>query len=337
MHDKPYRRLKSILAALAALYAGAADADDWYLTCEQFKDLPVPAADQPSPQDRRALQGCSSEALYYGIEQAAAPENARKCAYLEREQGDDKVFGGSAMLMTIYANGRGAERNYELAIKFACALENGAAPAEMEGRIDNLITKKEAHWNGDDFSLCDDITSGYMMGMCEAHWDQLKAQERQEKAQALMAGWSTAERKAFEEKVRKAADAFFELRTDNEVDQSGTGRVAFYIAERRSLEEKLLKMLELLEQERFFVFSARQFQQADNELNTVYKKIHRIKNFNDGYGTITQDGIRQTQRAWIVYRDARVDFATLKYKVTPESMKTHLTQERTEMLKDFLL
>ncbi len=304
---------------------------NWKAVCDQVRNLPLPTEDRPSPDEAKAIQGCSSEDIYYGITGPADPVKARKCAYIELEQGDEMVFGGSSSLMTIYANGRGAKRNYDLAIKFACLQEG--APAEMEGRIQNLTVKKQTGWKGDNFSLCDDITSGFMQGHCEAHRERFKEVERKRKTEALTAKWSDADRKTFE-KVRKAADSFFDLRSDSEVDLSGTGRAAFEIEERRALENDFVAMIELLESGKLPIFTEKQFAEADKKLNAVYKKIQKAPDFQEG--TVTQEDIRKTQRAWIVYRDAWVAFSTSKYAgIAAESIKTQLTRKRTKMLSEF--
>jgi len=305
---------------------------NWEAVCAQVKDLAIPPSDKPSAGEAKSLEGCSSEDLYYSISRAADPEKARLCAYIEFDQGDEKVFGGSSMLMTIYANGRGGKRNFDLALKFACRLDG--APAEMEGRIENLIEKKKANWKGSDFSLCNDITSGFMQGHCEAHHERFKAAERKRKAAELMAKWNEADRKAFD-RLRKAADKYFDLRSDEEVEQSGTARAAFSIEEHRSLEEGFLALIESLEIGKLTVYSEKEFKQADAKLNAVYQKIQKTPDFE--YGTVTKEGIKKTQRAWIAYRDAWVSFATGKYnRVTPESIKTRLSQTRTKMLAAFL-
>jgi Lysozyme inhibitor LprI len=327
-----------ILAVVVLVFIGIDRAEagrkgfDWEAVCDQVKDTAIPTQDRPSPEEAISLRDCSSEDIYYGITRPADAEKARKCAYVELDQGDEKVFGGSSMLMTIYANGRGAKRNYDLALKFACTLDG--APAEMEGRVKNLTMKKRTSWDGDNFSLCDEITSGFMMGHCEAHRERFKEVERARKAQGFMDTWSEADRKAYEG-LRKAADAFFDLRSDNEVDLSGTGRSAFIIEERRALEDDFLAVVALLDGGKFPVFSQTQFAQADGALNSVYRKIQKASDFH--YGTVTREGIKQTQRAWIVYRDAWVVFADGKqYGAAPESIKTHLTRKRTHMLSEFV-
>jgi hypothetical protein len=59
---------------------------------------------------------------------------ARQCACPERtSRADTGGFSGNTMLMIIYANGVGAERNLDLATTLACRLDG--APAEEDGRL----------------------------------------------------------------------------------------------------------------------------------------------------------------------------------------------------------
>ena len=47
------------------------------------KDVELPAADQPTPAEEKALAKCVSADLYFGFGQPADPVKARKCAYAE--------------------------------------------------------------------------------------------------------------------------------------------------------------------------------------------------------------------------------------------------------------
>ena len=106
--------------------------------CERVRELQPPVADRPDPEQARALAGCDSEALYHGIGMAADPVRARQCALLEAAGSDGRRsgFAGDAMLMTIYANGVGAERNLDLATAMACRTQG--APFEVAGRVHHL-------------------------------------------------------------------------------------------------------------------------------------------------------------------------------------------------------
>ena len=114
--------LISVLGAAPAREAVPEEAP-WKASCRRARDVALPAGDQPDAGKRGQLEKCKSEELFYGIGRKADPDQARLCAYIERADGDRVVFGGSAMLMTIYATGLGAPRNIPLAIHLACDLD----------------------------------------------------------------------------------------------------------------------------------------------------------------------------------------------------------------------
>ena len=203
----------------------------WEKVCASYKDVPIPQRHQPT----NVMTGCSSEKLYYGIGIPRDPELARQCAYQERASGGP-VIGGAGVLMMIYANGFGVARDKALALRFACELHG--AEAEMKARIEHLLA-----FEGDDFDLCQDITSGYMAGFC-SQYDKdiadLKRQERQQKATDGITGAN----KVLLNKLLVASRDFIETRIRNEVDLSGTLRAAMMINEETNLEEDFLQMLE---------------------------------------------------------------------------------------------
>jgi len=304
--------------------------DDWEKICDRVKDIPFPTEDLPTSEDIKALDTCSSEDLYYGIGMPADPVKARLCAYIEMQKGEDLGFGGAAMLMTIYANGVGAKRNFELAIKFACLA--GGAPAEVQGRVEHLEELKKQNWQGHDFSICDDITSGYMQGMCAAHVERIADVERENQVRELISKWSNNDKTAYNV-LRKAADRFFNTREENEIDLSGTGRAAFQIEERASLEEDFIETLKKIDRGEAPKYSEQEFKNADTKLNVVYKNIQKVIDFD--MGTVTKTGITITEREWIKYRGAWVSFCKVKYPSINEiSIKTLLTEKRIKMLEE---
>src|SRR4051812_35798010 len=137
--------------------------------CRAVAGQLVPPTDRPTPGAAVPLRSCDAEALYYGIGVARDPARARQCA-LTQQPTDQMLepFAGRAMLMTIYANGEGATRNLDLAIRMACTLE-GAEPAEYDRRVTHLARLRDEHWQGSDFSYCDDIDPGLGTGLCASH------------------------------------------------------------------------------------------------------------------------------------------------------------------------
>jgi hypothetical protein len=297
----------------------------------------IPASDLPTAEEQPSLANCDAEKLYFGFSAAADPVRARKCSLLQRERGQglpEVVFGGAGLLSMIYANGRGADRNFDLAIKFACEVDG--AQAENFGRFDHLLRLQKSHWTGDDFSLCDDATSGFMQGWC-AHVDEgFAAQKREDTLRKSTGSWSPEEKKALSE-LRDAAHTFFDSSSQNEVDLSGTGRAAFEIEAESDLEDKFVEAIGAFEQGKLPRFSVEDYRNSDAELNAVYSRLQETPS-STTLGTITPTGIRTAQRAWLRYREAWVAFGKIKYPaVRGENWRTWLTLDRIRMLKDLPL
>jgi uncharacterized protein YecT (DUF1311 family) len=325
----------SIVAVLPSWAAPNQDRDAPSADCESLKAVPLPVEDKPSAAAIASLKGCSSEALYYGIGVTRDPVRARQCAYVEREGSDNgwpNLFAGTGMLMTIYANGMGTKRNFDLAMKFACELKG--APAEEEGWLAHLQGLKNENWQGQDFSPCDDITSGAAMGFCEAHEAKLADAARKTKLAGMMTHWPDAKRQAFAA-LEKAKSAYAEAVADNEVDMSGTARGALSIAAQESEEEQFLATLEKIMSGDMPSASASDLAEAAKKLNALYNKIQKTRD-TSVWGTVTKEGIRKTERAWLTYRDAFAAFVKDNFPATtPESLKKVLTEDRIKSLENF--
>lgn len=339
----PMKPLLALLTALASALAAdqptdwSQAKDEWgkeyaesRAICRRLIATPLPAADRPSAQAARALKGCSSEALYYGIGMKADPAKARKCAYVEMAAGGEtEPFTGRMMLMTVYANGVGAARDLDVAAHLACGIEG--APAEIDGRVRHLAALKKSGKSGGDFSYCDDITSGLAMGYCAQHEADAKSAARDAKLAALSAGWSAVDRQAFE-RLRKAHAAFVDAHSSGEIDLSGTARAAISIGEDERLRDEYLALLQRLQSGRGTAATHAQFVAADAALNRAYRRFLAANPASDQPGVVTPSGIRETQRAWLAYRDAFLAFAAVRFPaVSRDTLATWLIETRTAM------
>lgn len=300
---------------------------EWYKLCLQVKDVKPPQADLPSSKPTGDGAKCNATDLYYdakGNPKATAEDwaKARECAYGNNNQD---------ILMMLYANGRGVARNLKLAIRHACSLD--AAPAEHEGRIHHLSLMLNGKIDETDFDLCDDITSGYMMGYCAS----IDAGQQDNARSARMTGFEaklTADQKASYAALKAAHAAFTERVSNDETDMSGSGRAAFTIEAQQAEMDQFAKDLEAMMTGTAWKTKAGDFAAADAELNRVYQRAMKTPDDDMTWGTVTKDGIRNTQRAWLKYRDAWVAFAQ---KRTPgldsNSVKAELTRRRIEQLK----
>jgi hypothetical protein len=138
------------------------------------------------------------------------------------------------------------------------------------------------------------------------------------------------------EKLRQAASAFFEARSSNEVDLSGTARAQFEAEEEEELEKSFAKFLTKLERGGVSAATDADLAKADHELNAVYRQVMKTKP-QDDWGTVTTENIRNAERPWPAYRDAWADFARVKFpKSDPNGIKVWLTRDRTGILEGFL-
>jgi hypothetical protein len=289
--------------------------------CQQVFKISLPSADLASDSELKNLKNCNAVDLYYGVHQKPDYVRARQCAYVNKDYG---------VLTMIYANGKGVPVNWDLAIQFACRA--GFAPEEIEGRVQHLLDLRAKSPENSEFDFCDDVTSGYMMGICDQRKSDIAQVQRDKKLKDLLNNWSAEERKAFE-KLQQAAQHFFSIRSNNEVDLSGTARGSMVLEEQDSLQDDFLKSLQDLSAGHFPVYTTPQAAQYDDQLNQVYRQIQQNKDFS--YGSVSPQGIKKTQLAWLKYRDAWIDFGKVKYpQISSESWQVWLTQKRVQMLQE---
>ena len=293
--------------------------------CIKAKAVKLPAIGGSAPKD------CDSSTLLYGGDRPADPAAARSCAAREMKDDADNPSVGAATLATIYANGSGVARNYDVAIAYACQI-NGAA-AEMDGRINHLARLKAAGPEKQPFDICDDATSGAMEGFCAEREGDIANAKRKVEIAALTANLSGPARAAFD-KLRNAEQAFVKASSDNEVDVSGTARGMLIIGSEQGHEEAFMTTLRSVLGGK--VSGGRDASGADKQLNTTYGKVMAMKD-TSGLGTVDKKGIKETQRVWLAYRNAFVAFAKLAMPATStDALTAELTEARTKDLAAFL-
>lgn len=291
--------------------------------CAQAKSVKLPAATTTS-----APAGCDSSDLLYGVGRPADPAAARACALHELATGDENPLHGAGALATIYANGSGVPRNYEIAIAYACRI--GGASFEEDGWVKHLASLKAKGPGAQPFDICDDITSGMAQGACAERSGAIADAARATEIATLAAKVAPAARAAFD-KLRAAEQAFVKSSADNEVDVSGTGRGAFIVesqqAHDKAFVETLRKVLDgTLDR------PAVPAVEADKKLNAAYTRLMTLKD-TSSLGTVKKSGIREAQRLWLAYRDAFLAFAKVGAPGVPaDSLLADLTSART---KDF--
>jgi uncharacterized protein YecT (DUF1311 family) len=312
----------------SAMGVGHAESTAWYATCLKVKDAAPPPADLPAPSAVASLQQCQANELYYDTKSMSSPKPAdwrpaRHCAMATHN---------SAVLMMLYQNGQGVQKAPLLALKYACSID--AAPAEMQGRIEHL---QQINASGSGMiDLCDDITSGYMMGVCSAIDARQKQRVRAQATDKVSAGMPAVAQASLQ-KLQAAASKFADARAAHETDLSGTARAALSIAARTAELDLLAQDVRGYEAGKLPAsMSKAQVAALDKELNAIYGKL--MKKPAETYaGAVGKDGIRATQRLWLAYRDAWMNFGAVRYpSVTSETWAGLLTARRNAQLQDLL-
>ncbi|HEY2344311.1 MAG TPA: hypothetical protein VGH80_00360 [Xanthomonadaceae bacterium] len=323
--------------ALLALAGVEARADDWpyQAECRKFANVAIPQRDIGV-----APAKCDSNILYYGATGDGHGSDfvaSRACAYRERAAKEDVEFSGAMILTMIYANGLGVQRNLPLAKRFSCELDG--APAEMEGRLVHLDSIASKGSGKQRFDICDDITSGFMMGWCSAHEADFAKVRRDERMRALSRTWTPAQQSAFAS-LRKSADVYFDASAQGEIDLSGTARGMYETVARESLEEGFLAAIERFEKGNRPEPGATGFKSEDAGLNAAYKaRLTEIaeaeKDGDQGTGAVTATGVREAQRKWLIYREAWVSFGAARYPAVPaDAWRSWLSHERAAKIRN---
>lgn len=298
--------------------------EDWYQQCMRVARL------APPPAPRASSQRCDATDLYYLKRDQETTSKAewrqvRECA---QASGDD------AVLMMLYANGYGGERDADRAVYHACRLDT--AKAEMEGRVAYLASNAAAH-DSHPFDLCDHITSGRMGGICAGIREGREARVRNARLERFAAALPPAARRPFA-RLRQAADAFAE-QSASEVDMTGTGAAGFAIQGVARRKNEFLETLLHAAQGKLERASAAQLAQLDAQLNTGYRQLMATHTAQDGHperigdSTVTRKDLRTTERAWLAYRDAWAAYLAASGKVSDlTSVLALLTRQRIAQL-----
>jgi uncharacterized protein YecT (DUF1311 family) len=161
-----------------------------------------------------------------------------------------------------------------------------------------------------------------------------------------MATQSTEEQKAFADLIQ-SFKRFRTLQLDIDMKGCGGGNGCGEILEsaKARLNFDFLKMANGFEKEDSPSFSAADFAKEDASLNSAYANVIKI-NFPEtalGEDDCTSSPqpcpsigeFRQTERAWLRYRDAWVTFGPMRWpQINAVSWRTYLTRQRTRQLQD---
>jgi hypothetical protein len=335
-----YRIIFFTLISMSLLFPSKLFAGDTDLECERVKKIEFTPQDRPTATEKKALDGCKSEVFYYGIRQPVNFVKARHCAFIEMDSGEAPIFGGQGILMMLYANGQGINRNIDLAIKMVCS-GFYAAPAEKSGAIEMLIElgkKDSPEKTKQNFDICDAITSSFMMGACDAHSERVNEGKRTLERAALIEKWPQPHQQAFRQ-LEKQAREFFTARMTSELALDSASAASIEYEEQGKLNKDFDEAITAFEQQKFPTSTIDDFKKANLQLDSIYTNITQKKEqvyINFG-SYMVREKIKASQKKWLNYRDSWVAFSAIRYpKISADTWKTWLTQKRIQMLEGTL-
>jgi len=319
--------LVAVAAALGMSYAMAGDDP-----CYNVSKPQPPKNDMPAPADRDRLRGCNSEALYYGLGMPADPKDARLCAFVEIEHGAVELpLEGSGMLMMIYANGAQVQRNLSLAKSYACTL--GWDSRDLE----TLMRRMEAvRKSGGVLDACDVAPAGTILDICSAHREAVRLARIDDEEQQIVSHWPATRRDAFA-RLKKAETAYESARSTTETTLRDSP--ALQTSRRGDFRREFTASLKAMDAP---VDPSLDLGQLDRELNAKYRAILKIlvdaqAESPDRYGSLTPDGLRSAERAWLHYADAWEEFrATAALPLSTAELRRMLTMQRVVALRRLL-
>lgn len=321
---------------------------DVYDVCNAAVKTFIPPEDLPSAADRSRLNGCNPIHLYYGDPddiKGLTPNftDARKCAYLTFEDKSNwTTYGDSKadervndqpfeVLALIYANGKLVPRNLDLAIRFVCEKSYDPLIEQVRSLVKLKASPKPEPYLG----MCQDFTRMDWMVWCADLELISKKQEYNRRRQALTEHWSEQEINA-EKLLADAEDKFFWLNSTENDNPKNMDAPEGGMDNDLGLVEKLQYVQKAPPR-----FTEEEFRKADAALNVAYRQAlqtsrvyYKTKEHPDSEIMPSAERIRDTERAWLAYREAWVEFGGLKWpEVSADSWRTWLTQERTAELK----
>ena len=282
-----------------------------------------PAADHPTAAEEKSLAKCSSLDAYYGLGEAADPVKARKCAFAEIDRGSTFALGGKAILTMVYANGKGVPRNYDIALKMACTIND--APGDAAGRVYELNRMKRAKGESR-FDICSHSAGHDLYEQCAILSARFDKVDRDKQMEDMIASWSAADKKAFRT-FWTEAEKFSKVQASNAINLEST----FEVQEEVFWLNHIVDSLKQFEGGDLPKSSADEEKKAQEAEAAAYTKSQNGDKTQ--WGTVTREGVKTSEEEWHRYENAWIAFGKQRYpKVTEDSWKTWLDQERAGML-----
>jgi uncharacterized protein YecT (DUF1311 family) len=158
---------------------------------------------------------------------------------------------------------------------------------------------------------------------------QSAERDRTPRLAALTQGWSQSDKNAYAT-FRSVRSTFLESEKRHAVLRIAPQRPIY--AEIEELDDEVALMVAFGTGEGPTATAA-DLAKADQDLNTLYRRLLTGPEVTRQDWGLTEAGLRASQRAWLAYRDAWLNFARLKWPTANvQGLATHLTVRRSTTL-----
>lgn len=304
-------------------------------TCDRVKDLQPPKADLPSQNQRDKLEKCDASHLYYDTDSDPKTtqtdwDKVRACAFTEDNRD---------VLLMLYVNAQGVKFNPDLAIKYACIDDEGIGyPSVLVPDITNI--KNAGGPPREAFDTCKYAGNTLEINNCQSIAER-QADMAAKRKQDEMSIHMSAEQKMALTKLQQATKNFADAYGTDVYMENISGSIRNQAAISAQMDEKSFfqKSIEQAEEGNLPSYTQSEFAELDKQLNQAYKTYLRAMPEAQGSSPIdsalTKEGVRKTQRLWLKYRDAWVEYGHLRYPSAPaHAWKAMLSERRITQLTE---
>lgn len=252
--------------------------------------------------------------------------------------------GNNIDVSELYANGYGVDQNFKTAMAYAC---HGAdVPAELTAMVETLASAQNNGQLDKPFSFCQHVTSSNAAAVCFQQSESEKFQLREEKIKTLIEKWAPESQHLFEE-LRAAAHEYFDTRSRNEQDLTGSFRALFITEMYYDQLNAFFDTINQLESNTLKI-SKQSLKDLQQQFDSTLRKLLKQKETETRLGAeicgqsqigscepyITKEGIENTQTAWYAFSDTFQKFYASRYPDrSVELITAWLLQQRLSELE----
>ncbi len=246
--------------------------------------------------------------------------------------------GTNVDFASFYANGEYVQQDFSKSMSYVC--HGTYIPAELEDMVKTLHDAMQNKVLETPFDYCEHATGSNSISVCYSQKSQLTYDEIQNQLKLIESQLNNEQRILFEKLIADAY-TFFNLRSLNEQDLSGTLRGVFITEMDIEQKQWLLNRLQSVMSSDFkrlnidYTIIRNQLIDAYYALMSEMDKSLKRNQEYDFYPLISKENIKISHHSWVVFREAFAKFAhDVKPEISENEWRAWLTKIRMKQLSD---